>query len=118
MAGIVITVAAGVLDLNPLPHIHDEFRFALDGEGVKYWVCISCMKSFRTMGTVADEAIVLFPELNEEVRCPQSGYCSTPRRIPLWRVIEHLNDIHLWSREEIADWLDTQSTGPESGKAS
>jgi hypothetical protein len=49
-----------------------------------------------------DEA---FPETMETVldcpaACVASGYT-------LWSLIQHLNDSHKWSRERIADWLET-----------
>lgn len=48
----------------------------------------------------------LYPVLTEPcgLRCPSCGY-----RImgPLFGYIEHLNDKHQYSREWIADWLDS-----------
>lgn len=41
------------------------------------------------------------PAAREEV-CIESN-----AGVPLWQVIMHLNDGHNWTRERIADWLDT-----------
>lgn len=38
------------------------------------------------------------------VHCP---YCLSMGGHSLEAIIVHLNDEHLWTREEIADWLDT-----------
>lgn len=38
------------------------------------------------------------------VSCP-SGRGRRPD--PVWAVIQHLNDAHKWTREQIADWLDS-----------
>lgn len=56
---------------------------------------------------VVDELATIFPELNTvEVNCPICGgsdYSDT-----IGKVIVHLNDdAHNWTREQIADWLET-----------
>jgi hypothetical protein len=51
----------------------------------------------------------LIPALHDvTVGCPAItliGYCKSKGR--LGGIIQHLNDRHLWSRERVADWLDT-----------
>jgi len=52
--------------------------------------------------TVSNAMNNLFPVLNETVKCPtclDSG--------PLDKIIIGLNDIHKWTREQIADWLES-----------
>lgn len=44
------------------------------------------------------------PALAEFANCPA---CSLPRKKQLWGLIQHINDEHKWSREAIADWLET-----------
>jgi hypothetical protein len=45
---------------------------------------------------------LLFDCLDNQVRiCPECG----KKRLPLGAIIIHLNDHHLWSREQIATWL-------------
>lgn len=46
--------------------------------------------------------------LNVEVDCPAPGiHRNKPAKVALHRQIAHLNDAHQWTRERIADWLDT-----------
>ncbi|URQ04714.1 hypothetical protein SEA_EMMA1919_108 [Streptomyces phage Emma1919] len=49
-----------------------------------------------------DERVNLLPGVREKVKHPVTGSENT-----LERVIISLNDQHKWTREEIADWLDT-----------
>jgi hypothetical protein len=53
----------------------------------------------------ADRLKDVVPGLNMYIRkCPQDHcYCWGP----LYKMIQHLNDSHELSREEIADWLET-----------
>lgn len=44
----------------------------------------------------------MIPGISEMVACPEG--CG---KSPLYMLIQHINDGHLWDREEIADWLDT-----------
>lgn len=46
--------------------------------------------------------VAKLPGVEEEVKHP-----ITDRQKPLWNVIVDLNDRHGWSREQIADWLET-----------
>lgn len=47
----------------------------------------------------------VYPELTRAVRCPVCPKDNGP--MSLESVIVDLNDLHHWTREEIADWLDT-----------
>lgn len=53
----------------------------------------------------AGELCLAFPELNTaHVYCPTCGEGAS-----LWYVVgDHLNDSHGWTREAIADWLDSR----------
>lgn len=60
---------------------------------------------------VVNALIILWPALKDHrVLCPartivEDNKCFTEQR--LFRIIIHLNDYHGWSREQIADWLET-----------
>jgi len=61
-------------------------------------------KSYRP---VVDELSDLFPNLHgEQMRCPKSK-CRGKYKADLASMIQHLNDYHKWTRERIADWLDS-----------
>lgn len=60
--------------------------------------------------TAAKELERVVPALGEPTLCPEPG-CgnhepAAPMQ-PIASVIVELNDRHLWTREQIADWLDT-----------
>lgn len=65
------------------------------------------------------------PGLNQSVSCPESYHIDEadgPSESSLWLMVQHLNDTHKWSREKIADWLETLdvdisfSIGENNGK--
>jgi hypothetical protein len=58
----------------------------------------------ESYATLVDQLISVMPALKTKVACP-----ACPRREPVSvsRTVVHLNDDHLWSREAIADWLDS-----------
>lgn len=49
------------------------------------------------------------PALSEyETKCPVELDCKRSyNKYPLSSIIIHLNDLHKWTREEIADWLES-----------
>lgn len=49
-----------------------------------------------------DRRVNELPGIKETVKHPMSGMSDT-----IERIIINLNDVHKWTREEIADWLDT-----------
>jgi hypothetical protein len=59
------------------------------------------------------EAVSEFPYLSESVKCPVhrwwnlASICRSARRSRI-RMISHLNDYHEWTRERIADWLESE----------
>jgi hypothetical protein len=56
---------------------------------------------------IPDHLERLFRCLDEVTkRCPQDG-CK--KRLPLAPMLVHLNDDHVWTREQIADWLTAES---------
>jgi hypothetical protein len=71
------------------------------------------------MGTFADtlpiarQLVSVFPNLARTVSCPLGGPTFNERLAsgclarPLVNQIIHLNDNHGWTRERIADWLET-----------
>lgn len=54
-----------------------------------------------------------FPELSRDInrppnsRCPISGCDDSDARFNIASTIFHLNDDHRWTREQIADWVET-----------
>lgn len=57
---------------------------------------------------------LLLPDLNRPRKCPVQNcngvYLDTSGRIfrkPIVLLIVHLNDYHRWTREQVADWLET-----------
>ena len=56
---------------------------------------------------IPDHRERLFRCLDEVTkRCPHEA-CT--KRLPLAPMLVHLNDDHLWTREQIADWLTAES---------
>ena len=54
---------------------------------------------------VAKEVEELIPALGKEVRnCPS---CGPPVQFAIVVLVQHLNDKHKWTREKIADWLES-----------
>ncbi len=62
----------------------------------------------------------VYPQLRRVVRCPAESQCGglylegalTANGRPVLTIVTHLNDTHRWTRERIADWLDTLESGP------
>jgi hypothetical protein len=50
------------------------------------------------VGAMAD----LIPDVRETVGCPGCNH-----KDPVYEMIQHVNDHHRWSREKIADWIET-----------
>jgi hypothetical protein len=48
----------------------------------------------------------LIPSLDYDVSCPGKEECGGTI-MALFEMIIHLNDMHRWTREEVADWLET-----------
>jgi hypothetical protein len=55
------------------------------------------------------QAITNHPTMATQIKCPKQG-CG--HNEPLNYIIIHLNDRHKWTREQIADWLDTLDEQP------
>lgn len=49
----------------------------------------------------------LFPALSETVKCPRCATLDMSISRTLDRMIIHLNDEHKWTREQVADWLES-----------
>lgn len=66
-------------------------------------------------GTPGEALTTLFPALNAHRGCPAYGlpmlngttHCRIEGSHPVANLIMHLNDHHAWTRERIADWLET-----------
>lgn len=61
---------------------------------------------FVSGSTVMSDLRWLLPGLDEVVKCPQPGHPPTCKG-EVWKVVVHLNDSCGWTREAVADWLDT-----------
>jgi hypothetical protein len=57
--------------------------------------------------TVQQNLHKLFPALKEMVTCPVCAKLDKDRSSALDRMIIHLNDEHRWTREQVADWLES-----------
>lgn len=59
----------------------------------------------KLTGNAIDSGLItVYPELSEVVTtCPVCRWDCT-----LYAAVAHLNDMHDWTREAIADWLDSQ----------
>lgn len=49
----------------------------------------------------------LFPALNEQASCPACAKLDDKTTGTIDKMIIHLNDVHTWTREAIADWLES-----------
>jgi hypothetical protein len=56
------------------------------------------------------KAVLNHPSLKQPVKCPGCDKLTSPRSLE--KVIVDLNDRHKWTREQIADWLDTLDNQP------
>lgn len=50
-----------------------------------------------------DQVRALFPYMQSRATCP-----ACPLRLTLFIITYHLNDDHRWTREAIADWLESE----------
>lgn len=58
--------------------------------------------SGHTVTTALEE---LLPGLMTYVQCPDKNCPKSPE--PIMSLVQHLNDTHRWTREQIADWLES-----------
>ncbi len=75
----------------------DKFRIAVD----------QIVRMMRNQGTQITSAIT--SKVQTKVKCPANSRHGTSD-IP--SAVIHLNDQHMWTREQIADWLDTLDEQP------
>lgn len=86
--------------------------YVVPGQGVTVSLTIKPLQSTST-ANMADKIRERIPVLETSTQtCPgcvalYEGTKVPPKRASLRHVIIHLNDAHRWTREEIADWLDT-----------
>lgn len=64
------------------------------------------------VSTELDTLKELFPGVKEGAKCPipeqdDCGLAEDDYRDHVYNIVMHLNDHHMWSREEIADWLES-----------
>lgn len=96
--------------------INGDYFEAAFGEGVcscalgaafeaafgEVWVERAREGTGAVIGMMLDDA---FPVLNVEAACPVGGCAWTTSNPVLGRIVSHLNDDHLWPRQEIADYV-------------
>lgn len=64
--------------------------------------------SIEYLSNPGEEMREVIPELFDyRTTCPGKDCKAQYTDIDLYRLIQHLNDDHAWTRETIADWLDT-----------
>lgn len=86
-------------------------------ENIKTWTPVGYTTESFIMKPKADTATIvqrnlkkLFPGLVELVTCPvckNKNATIDSQQMQLDRAIIHLNDTHMWSREAVADWLES-----------
>ncbi len=72
------------------------------------YILLEIEKVFPPNSKGPDQLMKKIPGINQRVKNPIGGYYQD-----LSTVIITLNDIHHWSREQIADWLDTLDDQPK-----
>lgn len=89
-------------------YVIEKFKYA-GIVGGDYEISASGIKIYNQWYDEIDETggrygmMDVLPGLTEEKDCPTK--CG--RRSSLYQLIQHLNDKHEWTREKIADWLET-----------
>lgn len=59
-------------------------------------------------GTIVQRNLkALFPALNEQASCPACAKLNDSTTGTIDKMIIHLNDVHTWTREAVADWLES-----------
>ena len=61
--------------------------------------------AFGKISYTAIEKMYPFIIAERQPDCPMCGVCGS--RIDIEGIIFHLNDAHRWTREDIADWVET-----------
>jgi hypothetical protein len=101
------------------PELHKELRngiMKLCGAESGFLGEHSVPKFDDTPKATRHEILNKIPDLRTKVKCPLFGrkiprgvssYPCAKKAEVLWYLVQHLNDQHKLSREEIADWLDT-----------
>lgn len=59
-------------------------------------------KKPKSNHAMVTQLVAHIPGINESAKCPECSSVS-----PIFHMIQHINDVHRWKREEIADWLET-----------
>lgn len=84
----------------------DEFQKAMQGLFDSF-ASIGSQIAYAASGNSLGRSLKDHPDMQETLRCPACVASGT-----LYTTIQHINDFHEWSREEIADWLDTLPSQP------
>lgn len=121
--GRVLVDGSDIFEANIYPeHNHENAKKAV--ELCKFYGIPYDMHALGTTAKISSGTIVpvesaqgklqaVLPDLANEAKCPApvddkfNFGVSCGSRLSLWYMIQHLNDFHEWSREQIADWLET-----------
>jgi hypothetical protein len=95
------------VSLRILHHIGEKRIDALKAKLAEHEVMLQASmnnveQAIAIQYTIQTELPKLFPSLRSKISCPDCG-----RIYDLANMIQHLNDDHKWSREDIASWLET-----------
>ena len=82
------------------------------GENICNDVPREWLAEYKHSSEVFDE--IVFPILTTKAECPVNGPCCGHQLKSHWHevgdtlfgIVAHLNDDHLWTREQIADWVE------------
>ena len=82
-----------------------EIKIAWDPPLLESYIMPGSYASLIRPNSVVSQLADIVPSLTTHIaHCPVPDYCITGSVAEL---IQHLNDWHTWTREAIADWLDT-----------
>ena len=90
--------------------------FRTSSKGIKYSCAVGAIMeglTGRSDITVDDFLYATFPIFSKKVSCPVNHQTMMVPTASLGAIIIHLNDNHGWTRERIADWIDTIDIVPE-----
>lgn len=99
----------GDLVVSNLHGTHLDNDYHLFASGIASTLASYCLHHGKTVSyyppMVADLSLI-FPAILASSQCPVPDEgCGGDDDI--WSLVVHLNDFHKWSREKVADWLDT-----------
>lgn len=93
---------------NSLKQGNTGFIYDKPGWSPTGWTAEGAIQSGPDVGSIVQRNLKkLFPALSETVKCPKCATLDKSCSRTLDRMIIHLNDEHNWTREQVADWLES-----------